>query len=74
MLLPDHELIVINNEHSSLNSSSISVDLNFSLFNISDNGVLFRQRIGSSCLFDVVKELIWRGVVTDPLAVQEHFI
>ena len=40
MLLLDHHFIVIDNEHGSLDSSSICINLDFLFFDVSDNGVL----------------------------------
>ena len=74
MLFPDHELVLIYDEHGSLNSTSISVDLDFPLFDISHDRVLFREGVLSPGLSDIFKELTWDRVVTDPLAVQENFI
>ena len=74
MLFPDHELVLIYDEHGSLNSTSISVDLDFPLFNISHDRVLLRKGVLSPGLSDIFKELTGDRVVTDPLAVQENFI
>lgn len=57
MLSPDHHLVILNNEHGSLDSSGIGVYLDLLLFDISHDRVLFGQRILSPGLSDIAQEL-----------------
>jgi len=74
MLLPDEELVVFDDEHCSLNTACISIDLNLSLFNITNNSVLLGQVVLSSHSSDVLDELGGVSMVSNPLAVQEDLV
>lgn len=48
VLFPRQKLIVLNNKHRSLDTTSIRVDLDLSLINISNDGIFLRNLVSSS--------------------------
>jgi len=74
MFLTNIQFIVFNNKHGSLHSSSIGVDLDFSLFDISYDGIFFWKLICSSSRPYIIQKLRWNMMITYPLTIQENFV
>lgn len=74
VLFPRQKLIVLNNKHRSLDTTSIRVDLDLSLINISNDGIFLRNLVSSSHATNISQERVWIVVVADPLPVQEDLV
>ena len=74
MFLSYFEFVLFDDEHGSEDSSSVSINLDLSLVDISDNGILLGETVGSSHVTNLPEQLAWVVVVTNPLPVEEYLV
>jgi len=74
MFLSQNNFVILDNEHSSLDPTSICINLNFFLVNVSHDGILLGKSIGPSHFSDVIEEFTGVVMVTNPLSIEEDFV
>lgn len=72
--LSQFDFVILYNEHGTLDTATIGVDLDFFLINISHDGVLFGNPVCSPHFSYFLEQFSWIVVVSNPLSIEEYLV